>query len=135
MPIPVNSILYVDDDTLSLTVMKLLLVNQMQLPHVTMFENSANFLERVQSISAKPDVILLDIHIKPLSGLEMLKLLRENGFADSVIIALTASVMNQEVIQLKTAGFNGVIAKPVNVDAFPELLGRILNKEQVWAIT
>ena len=135
MPTPVNSVLYVDDDTLSLTVMKLLLVNHMQLPHVTLFENSENFLERVRSISVKPDVILLDIHIKPLSGFEMLKLLRENGFADSVIIALTASVMNQEVIQLKTAGFNGVIAKPVNVDGFPDLLERILNKEQVWAIT
>jgi len=132
---PINSILYVDDDTLSLMVMRLLLVNHMRVPHVTLFENSENFLQRVGSIPVKPDVILLDIHLKPLSGFEMFKLLRENGYADSTIIALTASVMNQEVIQLKTAGFDGVISKPVNVDGFPDLLERIRNKEQVWAIT
>src|SRR5579864_59821 len=116
---PINSVLYVDDDPPSLTVMKLLLVNQMHLPHVTLFENSENLLERIIPLPIKPDVIMLDIHIKPLDGFEMLNLLRKNGFADAVIIALTASVMSQEVAQLKTAGFDGVIAKPVNVDVFP----------------
>jgi CheY-like chemotaxis protein len=134
MSISVRSVLYVDDDVLSHMVMRLLLVNEMHLPCVTMFDDSSNFMERVKALPVKPDVILLDIHIKPLTGFEMLKLLREDGFSEAAIIALTASVMNEEVAQLKTAGFNGVIAKPVNVDVFPKLWERILNKEQIWGI-
>ncbi len=46
----------------------------------------------------KPDVILLDIHVKPYSGFEMLEMLRKmNGFVDVPVVALTASVMNEEV--------------------------------------
>src|SRR5258708_1312525 len=134
MSIPVQSVLYVDDDPLSRMVMELLLVNEMQVSGLTTFEDSQNFMGRVKALPAKPDVILLDIHLKPLNGFEMLKLLREDGFADTVIVALTASVMNEEVAQLRTAGFNGVVAKPVNLDVFPDLWERMLNNEQVWGI-
>lgn len=134
MPTSATSVLYVDDDKLSLTVMQMLLVNHMKLPNVTMFEDSKDFLNRVKALPVKPDVVLLDIHIKPLNGFEMLKLLRNEGFPDTVVIALTASVMNQEVFQLKTAGFDGVIAKPVNVDTFPKVWGKILKREQVWIV-
>src|SRR5579864_1048257 len=100
----VRSVLYVDDDVSSLMVMQVVLVEEMRLPTVTMFEDSDQFMERVKSLPVKPDVILLDIHVRPLSGFEMLTLLRENGFSEAVIIALTASVMNEEILQLKTAG-------------------------------
>ncbi len=130
----VRSVLYIDDDPSSLMVMQILLVEEMQLANVTMFEDSDHFMQRVKSLPVKPDVILLDIHVKPLTGFEMLTLLREDGFSEAVIIALTASVMNEEVIQLKTAGFDGVIGKPVNLDRFPKLWERALNGEQIWNI-
>jgi CheY-like chemotaxis protein len=130
----VRSVLYVDDDVSSLVVMQILLVEELHLPYVTMFEDSDQFMQRVKALSVPPDVILLDIHVKPLTGFEMLRQLRENGFSEAVIIALTASVMNEEVMQLKTAGFDGVIAKPVNLDRFPKLWECALNGEQIWSI-
>jgi two-component system cell cycle response regulator DivK len=42
--------------------------------------------------------------------------------------------MNEEVKVLREAGFDGVIAKPIDYDTFPNVLHRILNGEQVWHI-
>lgn len=80
-------------------------------------------------------MILLDIHVKPHDGFEMLHMVQSmNGFDTIPVVALTASVMNEEVEELRQAGFHSVIAKPVDVDAFPDLLRRILTGESIWRI-
>jgi CheY-like chemotaxis protein len=50
------------------------------------------------------------------------------------VVALTASVMNEEVERLKKAGFNGVLAKPIDQQAFPGVITRILNGEHIWNV-
>jgi len=40
--------------------------------------------------------------------------------------------MNEEVELLRTAGFDGVIGKPINHATFPDLLMRILKGEKIW---
>jgi hypothetical protein len=42
--------------------------------------------------------------------------------------------MNEEVNKLRTAGFNGVIAKPIIQREFPGILKRILSEQEVWTI-
>jgi DNA-binding NarL/FixJ family response regulator len=42
--------------------------------------------------------------------------------------------MNEEVQRLRSAGFNGVISKPVDLDTFPEKVHRVLKGETVWNI-
>jgi CheY-like chemotaxis protein len=127
------SIVYVEDDTRSREVMHILLVELMGLSDVTFLEDSTDFLQRIEK--SVPDIILLDIHVYPLNGFEMLSMLRQHPrFRHARVVALTASVMNEEVHQLKTAGFDGVIAKPIDMDQFPILLERILNGENVWTI-
>jgi CheY-like chemotaxis protein len=130
----VQHVLYVEDDPPSRQVMELLMRFEVHVPRLTIFEDSENFLARVKALPVKPDVVLLDIHVKPLDGFTMLSVLRENGYAETMIVALTASVMNDEVKRLETAGFNGVIAKPVNVDVFPKLWERIAQHEKVWGV-
>ena len=129
------SVLYVEDDVNSQSIMSFLLTEALGLKHVTIFENSDNFMSRVHALTPRPEVILLDIHLKPYNGFEMLQMLRADpAFNDTPIVALTASVMNEEVQQLKTAGFNGVIAKPIDIDTFPMLLERVLNGEAIWGL-
>ena len=48
------------------------------------------------------------------------------------IIALTASVMREEVRKLMSAGFNGCLAKPIDLATFPDTLRRIMAGEAVW---
>ena len=129
------TILYVEDDLESREIMRVLVDEVMQGPSLTIFENSQNFLERINTLAPRPDVVLLDIHVTPLTGFEMLKLLRgDEHFQSTPVVALTASVMNEEVFQLKTAGFDGVLAKPLDMDAFPVVLQRVLNGETVWHV-
>ena len=128
-------VLYVEDDPQSRKLMQMLLSGRMKLPSVTILEDSQNFLESVTELPVKPDVIFLDIHMKPLSGFEMLGVLRQLDWAAEIpIIALTASVMNEEVQQLRTVGFNGCLAKPIDLATFPDTFQRILQGETIWRI-
>ena len=128
------TILYVEDEPRSRKVMRMIATGT-GLSNVIIFEDSADFLPRVQSLPSKPDVILLDIHVKPYSGFEMLEMLRQSGqFEHTPIVAITASVMNEEVAQLRTAGFDGCLAKPLDMDTFPDTLDRIIGGEMIWRI-
>jgi CheY-like chemotaxis protein len=128
-------VLYVEDDPSSRKLMSMLLRGRMKLPDVTILEDSEDFLARVEALHPKPDVVLLDIHVNPYDGFEMLEMLRRFEWAATTpIIALTASVMNEEIQKLGTAGFNGCIAKPIDLNTFPETLARILDGEVLWHI-
>lgn len=128
--------LYVEDDPMSRQALDVILTRVIKAGNVWIFEDSYNFQERVKALPERPDVILLDIHVPPHDGFEMLRMLREElGFSDTRIIALTASVMNEEVMMLKNSGFDGGIGKPINVASFPKVMERIINGEEVWHIT
>jgi two-component system, cell cycle response regulator DivK len=132
---PNTTFLYVEDEPLSRLVMQMLLVRALGYENLNIFENSEHFIERVEDLDDKPDLVFLDIHMQPHNGFEMLSMLRQHPrYHDTRVIALTASVMNEEVDMLKNAGFNGAIAKPIDQVIFPNLLQSILNGEEVWHI-
>lgn len=129
-------VLYVEDNPQSRRLMRMLLERRMGLTQVTILENSENFVERVNALDPKPDVIFLDIHMQPYDGFEMLALLKQMPWTKDIpIIALTASVMSEEVQKLRTIGFNGCLAKPIDMDSFPETMTHILKGEVIWRIT
>ncbi len=128
-------VFYVEDDPLSRMVLEILLREKMGLLNIVIFSDSANFEDRIDEFPFVPDIIFLDIHLKPLNGFQMLDILRHHAvYKNKPIVALTASVMNEEVDQLRHAGFDGVLSKPINEDAFPNILNRLLNGEQIWSI-
>lgn len=129
--------LYAEDDPMSRQVMNVMLT-KLEIEggtEVTIFEDSSNFMERVKALPKVPDVIFLDVQIMPHSGFEMLKMLREDpAYNGKPIIAMTASVTVSDIEDLKKAGFDGLIAKPVRKKVFPELLDRILSGDDVWYV-
>jgi two-component system cell cycle response regulator DivK len=103
--------------------------------HVTIFEDSSDFLDRVRALPAVPDVIFMDIHVAPLDGYALLEMLRsEPGYKDVPVVAMTAGVMAADVSKLKSAGFNGLIGKPIRKKVFPEQLDKILAGEPIWEV-
>jgi CheY-like chemotaxis protein len=134
LPNPV--FLYVEDEPMSRMIMEVLMVRGLGYDKITIFENSQGFLQRVAQLPEKPDVFFLDIHMQPYTGFEMLEMLRQHpDYQSACVIALTASVMNEEVDLLKQSGFNGAIAKPINQMTFSEMLNLILSGEEVWSIS
>ena len=128
-------LVYVEDDENSIFVMKMVVERVMKLPTLYVLHSRADFVEQVRDLGVVPDVFLLDIQMKPYDGVELLSMLRgDPQFNKSKVIALTASVTNEEVSLLKSGGFDGAIAKPLNIEVFPNLIARIINGEQVWYI-
>jgi len=128
-------LVYVEDDENSIFVMKMVVERVMKLPTLHVLKSSADFVQQVKGLGVAPDIFLLDIQMKPYDGVELLSMLRgEPQFIQSKVIALTASVTNEEVSLLKSGGFDGAIAKPLNIEVFPDLIAKIINGEQVWYI-
>ena len=128
-------LVYVEDDENSIFVMKMVVERVMKLPTLYVLQSRADFVQQVRGLGVVPDVFMLDIQMKPYDGVELLSMLRKDPqFKCSKVIALTASVTNEEVSLLKSGGFDGAIAKPLNIEVFPNLIARIINGEQVWYI-
>ena len=128
-------LVYVEDDENSIFVMKMVVERVMKLPTLYVLQSGADFVEQVKGLGVVPNVFLLDIQMKPYGWVELLSMLRKDPqFKSSKVIALTASVTNEEVSLLKGGGFDGAIAKPLNIEVFPDLIARIINGEQVWYI-
>jgi CheY-like chemotaxis protein len=128
-------VLYVEDEPKSRKVLELLLTRTMKVPHVFLFEDSTDFITRVGALTPQPTIIFLDIHVRPHSGFDMLKMLRDNPtYAHIPVVALTASVMNEEIQHLRQAGFNGCLAKPIDMEQFPNQVARIMNGDSLWYI-
>jgi CheY-like chemotaxis protein len=128
-------LVYVEDDEASLVVMKAIVERIMKLQTLYVLQNRADFVEQVKQIGMMPDIFLFDIQMKPYDGFDLLAMLRDDPeFNKSKVVALTASVMSEEVARLKRRGFDGAIAKPLNIEAFPDLIAKIINGESVWYI-
>jgi CheY-like chemotaxis protein len=115
--------------------MKLLVEKTLSVGHYEIFEDSKDFLSRVRNLPLQPDIILLDIHVSPFNGFQMLQMIREDlAYFDTKVVALTASVMNEEVERLRKSGFDGAIGKPIPLSTFPVIIERILNGESIWQV-
>jgi CheY-like chemotaxis protein len=128
-------LVYVEDDEASIIVMKAIVEKVMKLNTLHVLHNRADFVQQVKQLEVTPDIFLFDIQMKPYDGFELLSMLRNDPqFNNSKAVALTASVMSEEVARLKSRGFDGAIAKPLNIEAFPGLIARIMDGESVWYI-
>jgi two-component system chemotaxis sensor kinase CheA len=129
------NVLYVEDDANSRAVLSMIARIQPDFMALTLFEDSADFAARLAALSPQPDLILLDIHVEPHDGFVMLRQIRAlPAFDTTPVVALTASVMNDEVQVLQDAGFSGVVSKPLNLEMFPALIQRIIDGEVVWYV-
>jgi two-component system cell cycle response regulator DivK len=77
-----------------------------------------------------PDLILMDLQLPGIDGVEALRLLRENPNTRAVpVVAVTAFAMENDRIQALLAGFDGYIEKPISVRALPSQVKTLLQQE------
>lgn len=73
-----------------------------------------------------PDIILMDMEMPVMNGLEAVRLLRQRGYAKP-ILALTAHTHQAVSEALLEAGFDGCLEKPIKQDALQRALAVILQ--------
>lgn len=75
-----------------------------------------------------PDLILMDIQLPEVSGLEVTKWLKEDeALADIPVIAVTAFAMKGDEERILQGGCEGYISKPISVSHFLETIERYIG--------
>lgn len=111
--------LIVDDSNLNLKVAENVLKN-----FLVTTESVTSGLECLSCVNSKKyDIIFMDIMMPNMSGVEVLRKLRENG-VNTPVIALTADAIEGQEEKYMSEGFDGYISKPIN----KEKLSYVLNK-------
>jgi CheY-like chemotaxis protein len=96
--------------------------------------NGEDGLEMAQRL--RPDLILTDIAMPKLDGLEVARRLRQQEeFGEVPIIALSASVSDSDSEQCLAAGMNAFIPKPIDVDKLLEQIEKLLGLEWIRGVT
>ena len=79
----------------------------------------------------KPDLVLMDIHLPGMNGIEALGKLRADPETKSIpVFAFTASVMPQDRKEITSAGFDGFLSKPINLKEFLETISTTLTAKK-----
>jgi two-component system, cell cycle response regulator DivK len=77
---------------------------------------------------ARPALILMDIQLPGMSGIEALAHLRADASTrDIPIVAVTASAMMQDRQRILAAGFDGYQSKPIDVKGFLQMVAEMLT--------
>ena len=77
----------------------------------------------------RPDLILMDIQLPGMNGIEALGVLRADPLTASIpAAAVTASVMPQDRNKITEAGFDAYVGKPINLKEFLDPVKRLLEK-------
>jgi CheY-like chemotaxis protein len=78
--------------------------------------------------SNRPSLLLVDIQMPEMSGYELRDKLRENPeWRNISTVAVTAHTQQEEIERITAAGFDGYIAKPINVMTFMDELTEIMR--------
>lgn len=79
------------------------------------------------ALGERPDIILMDIGLPLLDGIEATRRIRhEDSMRDVLIVALTAHHETEYRAQALAAGCDAYLTKPVDFDWLIDLLGRLL---------
>lgn len=91
-------------------------------------EEALDMLTGKNQIKIKPDLILLDLKLPKISGLEVLKHIRKNEeIKHTPVVILTTSTEDADVASSYDNGANSYIRKPVNYNDFVEQIGYVVK--------
>lgn len=78
----------------------------------------------------QPSLILMDIHLPGMSGIEALQALRKDPATQAIpVIAVTASVMTEQQQQVMHAGFDAMERKPISISGLVKTVRSVLERK------
>lgn len=114
-------ILVVDDTAINLKLMKYLLKNY----DVTTVDRGAKAIEACQD--KKYSLILMDIMMPEMDGVEAMKTIRKECYNDVPVIAVTADAVAGAREEYLSEGFDDYVSKPVKPDTLLSLISKYLQ--------
>ena len=116
--------LYVEDNAANLKLVRLALA---QYPQITLIEAQDGALGLELARAHRPGLILLDINMPGMNGLEVMARLRADPATRAIpVIAISAAAMERDVQKAKAAGFRDYLIKPIDLPEFLTAVERLL---------
>jgi PAS domain S-box-containing protein len=120
------TVLYIDDNDENVLLVKQILASQSNVRLITAEEGATGIDLACQEL---PGLILLDLHLPGMPGLEVLSRLRSNPLTAAIpIVVLTADVTAETRRQVDEQGVEGWLAKPLHVGRFLETVQTLLGR-------
>ena len=115
-----RTLLYVEDNPANLTLIEQLIARR---PDMRLLSARDGNLGIQMARTQHPEVILMDINLPGISGIEALKILRSDPATSQIpVIALSANAMPRDIEKGLQAGFFRYLTKPIKVNEFMETL-------------
>jgi CheY-like chemotaxis protein len=120
-----RTLLYVEDNPANLTLVEKLIARRSDIRLLTAVNGTLG-IEIARA--SQPEVILMDINLPGISGIEALKILREDpATAHIPVVALSANAMQRDIKKGMEAGFFYYLTKPIKVNEFMDALDGALE--------
>jgi signal transduction histidine kinase/ActR/RegA family two-component response regulator len=126
-----KKVLVVDDDIRNVFALTSALeAHGMDVMHAESGKECIEMLKRTSGI----DVVLMDVMMPGLDGLDTMRIIRQlEGYRSLPIVAVTAKAMVGDRDKCLEAGANDYVAKPVNIDVLFATLGRTMLQDSMQA--
>lgn len=121
--------LIIDDDAYNVYIMERFLDRE-NIAYTAITDT--NVLEGVLRELKRIDLVLLDLEMPKRDGYQIVDVLKQYLEAHVPIVACT--VHTAEINRTKKLGFSGFIAKPLDMERFPDQVNRILKGEPIWEV-
>ncbi len=128
---PQRTLLYVEDNPANLELVEQIIARR---PELRLLSAADADIGIAFARAYLPEVILMDINLPGISGIEAMKILRaEPATAHIPIIALSANALSHDIEKALAAGFFNYLTKPIKVNAFMDALDVALKYAQTQA--
>jgi len=117
-----------DDEALTLRALKRYhILNEVTVAHDG--AEAVNFLfqrARDSDLKPLPELVLLDLYLPKLSGIEVLGRIREDDRTKLLpVVILTSSMEERDMVESYRLGVNSYVRKPVDIAQFTEAIGQL----------
>ena len=121
----VRTVLYVEDNPANLELVEQIIARHSNIHLITAVDGSSGI---DIANASHPDVILMDINLPGISGVEALKILRSDpNTAHIPVVALSANAMQRDIEKGLEAGFHSYLTKPIKVKELLDTLHAALE--------
>jgi PAS domain S-box-containing protein len=125
-PSTVHTLLYVEDNPANLKLLEQLVARRAD---VHLLSAATGTLGVELARTALPEVIVMDIHLPDINGIEALRRLRDDPQTMHIpVIALSANAMPRDIERGMKAGFFRYLTKPIRIDEFTDALNAALER-------
>lgn len=124
------TVLYIEDNLSNLELIQRLLSRR---PEIKLLSAMQGRLGLDLAREHRPDLILLDVHLPDVPGMEMIRLLREDPKTRHIaVVVVSADALSTQIKRMVDAGARAYLTKPLEVrkflDVVDEVLAEILKK-------